>query len=238
MNEGASIPELERRRLEPPRGATLIALILALCFLAGAAGFNLGRGRPPGRSSADVGFLYDMIHHHQQAILMSSTELFGGETTDVKKFAEEILRFQSYEVGLMARILNEWGYSVQDPPARAMAWMDHPTAPDNMPGMATPSELRRLSDLQGRARDELFLALMADHHAGAVEMAETAARDADDAEVKDLAARMAKTQRFEIKELIAAADRARLDRTPTGMTADIYDPRTGEVVASSEHYPS
>jgi uncharacterized protein (DUF305 family) len=207
-----------------------VALVVALCFLAGAAGWTVGRGRPPGRGSTDVGFLYDMINHHHQAVAMSRTELFRGETQGATIFAEEILRFQSYEIGLMSQMLAEWGHAVEDPPEIAMAWMGHAVHPDAMPGMATPDELDRLEAASGREADALFLALMADHHAGAVDMAETAAREAADGDVRALADRMARAQRFEVRELLGAATRAGLDTTPPGLTIDLYDPETGAVL--------
>lgn len=228
-----------RLRPEPPTGITLAALVVALCFLAGAVGWSLAADRPPGRGSVDVGFLYDMIAHHEQAIELAQIELFDGVTRDVLQFAEEILRFQSYEIGLMDQMLEAWGHAREEAPATAMAWMGHPTPVAEMPGMATADELERLRAAQGSDTDAVFLALMADHHAGGVAMAAAAAADAADEEVRDLASRIARTQRFEIEELVAAAVRAGLDRTPDGVEVSLYDPRTAELTGGlEEHRPS
>ena len=219
-----------RAPLGLPRGFTLLALIVALCFLAVTVGWTVGRGRPPGRDSADVGFLYDMVDHHQQAITMARAELFRGQVDDVKVFAEEILRFQSYEIGLMDQMLDEWGYDLEDPPEQAMTWMGHPLPRGAMPGMASADELDLLERAEGTDVDALFVALMADHHGGGVDMAEAAARQADDEDVRALARRMASAQRFEIRELLGAVDRAGLDRTPPGISIELYDPATGAVL--------
>jgi uncharacterized protein (DUF305 family) len=210
-----------------PTGWTLAALVVALCFLAGTLGWRLGQPSSPGRGSADVGFLYDMVNHHNQAVSMARIELVRGQVDDVKVFAQEIVQGQSYEIGLMDQMLDEWGYELEDTPETAMEWMDHPTSPDAMPGMASPAELELLRTAPDA--DAVFLALMADHHAGAVDMAERASREAGDADVRALARRMADSQRFEIRELLAAADRAELDRTPDGVKVERYDPATGAI---------
>ena len=61
-------------------------------------------GRPPGEASADVGFLRDMRTHHENAINLAQIELVSGGEPAVQVFAEEIIRFQSYEIGLMDRM--------------------------------------------------------------------------------------------------------------------------------------
>lgn len=223
----ADVPSAVVGRSFLPTGWTLAALIVALCFLAGVVGWRVGQGSPPARDSADVGFLYDMIHHHNQAVTMARIELFDGQVLDVKTFADEVARLQSLEVGLMMQKLNEFGFAVEDVPDGAMGWMGHTVARDEMPGLASDDELELLRS--GENVDAVFLALMADHHAGAVDMAERATRQADDEDVRLLAERMAKSQRFEIRELLAAADRANLDRTPGGVTVDQYDPATGAI---------
>ena len=119
-----------------PTGRQLVALVVALCFFAGAVGWRIGRGFPPGKDSSVVGFLYDMISHHEQAVAMSQIELANGTDPNVRVFADEIMRFQSYGIGLMERFLEEWGHSRYDAPEFAMQWMDDPVPRDSMPGMA------------------------------------------------------------------------------------------------------
>ena len=187
-----------------------IALVAALCFLAGSFGYFLGRGRPPAADSADVGFLYDMLHHHEQAIQLSTLELAHGETADVQSFAREIVLFQSYEIGLMDAQLDQWGYEREQPPETAMGWMGHEVDPDAMPGLATEEEVEALSEARGREADALFLDLMQAHHRGGVEMAEAAAGLVRDDDLRELARRIADVQRSEIAELDAARERASL----------------------------
>lgn len=204
-----------------------MALVAALCFLAGAVGWVLGQGRPPGAGSADVGFLRDMRSHHEGAITLAQVELDRGTVRDVRIFADEIMRFQAYEIGLMDRMQIEWGHRPEDRPEAAMGWMGEEVAVDDMPGMATEQELDALRTAEGDAADALFVALVIDHHAAGVAMAEAGAREADDADVRELAERIAEVQRDEIGELVAAAERAGLDLEPAGVTYDVYDPDRG-----------
>ena len=188
----------------------VVALVAALCFLAGSVGYVLGRGQPPGADSADVGFLHDMLRHHEQAVTMATLELANGATPDVQSFAREIVLFQSYEIGLMDAQLQDWGYRREVPPDRAMAWMGHDTDPDAMPGMASAEDLDALRAAEGRDSDALFLTLMQDHHRGGVQMAEAAVDLVRDDDLRDLARRIADVQRAEIQELDAARQRASL----------------------------
>jgi uncharacterized protein (DUF305 family) len=185
----------------------VLALVAALCFLAGSVGYVLGRGRPPGEGSADVGFLHDMLRHHEQAVELANLELSNGSIPDVRSFAREILLFQSYEIGLMDAQLQDWGYRREDPPDTAMAWMGHSTDPDAMLGMATPEQVEALREAEGREADALFLDLMQAHHRGGVQMAAAAEDLVRDDDVRELAARIASVQRTEIEELEAARER-------------------------------
>lgn len=193
-------------------------LAAALLFLAGAAGYFVAeRGDdPPGADSVDVGFLLDMIAHHEQALEMSSVEIVEGTERGVQTYANEILLFQSYEIGLMERQLNDWGFTRQDRPATAMAWMGMSMPAAEMPGLASTAEMEALGESAGRDVDALFLVLMRDHHEGGVHMASYAAEHASNQFVRDLAARMARNQRVEIGELERTRERLQLPASPSG----------------------
>ena len=197
-----------------------ILFVMALLFLAGAVGYAAGdRESVPGRDSVDVGFLYDMLGHHEQAISLSKQELVNGAEPRITSFAEEILFFQGYEMGLMTQQLRSWGHRRDQPPERAMAWMGHGVALEDMAGMASDAERAALAERRGRDADALFLALMIDHHAGGVHMADEAARRAGSRFVRELAGRVARQQRIEIGEMKAARDRLGMPADPPG-----YDP--------------
>jgi len=218
------------KRLLPQSPLQWVAAVLALLFLAGAAGFFLGaRADHPDRSSVSVGFLYDMITHHEQAIQMSNVELSLGETSEVAPFAREILLFQSYEIGLMEQKLDEWGYERSDRPATAMGWMPgNAVPPEAMAGMASEDELDALADGSGREVDALFVPLMQDHHRGGLHMAAYAAENAEDRWVRELAARMFQNQRTEVAELERARERANLSKEPAPYVAAVIPGDTHE----------
>lgn len=193
-----------------------VALAVALLFLAGAVGYFIGTRDTgtPAADSVDVGFLQDMITHHEQAIQMSMIEIVNGVEPGVQTFAREIVLFQSYEIGLMDRQLGQWGYRRENRAPVAMKWMGMSVTPETMPGLASEAELDALGDFSGRDVDGLFLKLMQDHHAGGVHMAAYAAEHASNPFVRELAARMARNQRIEIGELEGARNRASLPAQP------------------------
>lgn len=201
-------------------------LVVAALVAAGIAGFALGDRQPrPARTSVDVGFLYDMIAHHEQAVLLAQFEIAQGSDPTCLTFAREVLQAQSFELGLMERRLLDHGHDPADPPSTAMGWMGHaspvPMPVEDMPGMATEAEIDAFADRRGPEADAMFLALMSDHHAGGVHMADEAARRASDPWLRDLAARIARNQRLEIREYEQARQRAGLTAEPPGFTRDV-----------------
>jgi uncharacterized protein (DUF305 family) len=198
-----------------------IGLVSVAVFFGGALAYSVGEWNdsPPSSSSADVGFLQDMISHHEQALALSLTEIDDGASPEARLFAKEILQQQSWEIGLMQRQLEQWGHRRETRPATAMEWMGMAVEVDEMPGLASDAELDALRDAEGEGVDALFLALMEDHHRGGVEMAEAAAERASDPWVRDLAERMARNQSIEINEMELARRRAGLADDPEGYVA-------------------
>lgn len=205
-------------RVMPRSWLALGCLVGAFAFLGAALSYAITEraDAPPGPGSTDVGFLQDMITHHEQARALSYSELENGTSEDIKVFAREIIQQQSYEIGMMDRMLDEWGYARENRPDTAMEWMGMGVSPQQMPGMASGAELQALQDANGEDADALFLALMKDHHRGGVAMATAAADSAGAPWVRDLAARMARNQAIEINEMDAARDRAGLTDVPDG----------------------
>ncbi|KLL13157.1 DUF305 domain-containing protein, partial [Protofrankia coriariae] len=78
-----------------------------------------------------------------------------------------------------------------------------PAGSSRMPGMATDAELAQLSTTQGRELDVLFLTLMIRHHRGGIAMAQYAAAQAQEANVRALARAMVINQAVEIDQMQA-----------------------------------
>ena len=191
--------------------AKVAVLGAALIFLGFAIGFTVTRDRSPGADSADVGFLQDMLTHHDQALGVATLTVAYGEDPTVRSYAREVLTFQSYEIGIMTQTLSDWGFSRADRPDEAMAWMDMAVPVEQMPGLLTEEQLDQVNDAGGAELDRLFLELMAEHHRGGLHMAQEGAARASDDGVVALASRIARNQAGEINEYRATARALGLD---------------------------
>jgi uncharacterized protein (DUF305 family) len=184
-----------------PSWTQVIALVLAVGFLGGAIGYVVAKGRPPADDSVDVGFLQDMIDHHEQGIEMGRMMLQKDDIDPVvRTLAEEVILIQQREVGLMDAQLSFWGKVRGELDRRTMGWMGMDTSVETMPGMQSQAAIDELDAATGAEADRLFLTMMRDHHQGGVHMAQDAARHADSSRVRDLAGRIAKSQSSEIEE--------------------------------------
>jgi len=179
-----------------------IALVVALCALAGIIGWRIGHTEPsrPGADSVDVGFMYDMSAHHQQAVSMALIYLRHGEDPLLLQIAREIATYQSAEIGMMNTYLSQWERD-GNRPALAMGWMQPPVPRNQMPGLATKAQMAELEAARGFELDNLFTKLIIEHHAGGIHMAAYAATHAEEASTRRWGAAMADGQRGEISEL-------------------------------------
>lgn len=186
----------------------VVLLVAAVAFLGGAVGWAVAQDRPPGASSAEVGFLQDMILHHEQAVRMGVTAVTSAADSSVRHFAREVVIFQQYEIGLMEGWLQRWGQPRVAPGETVMAWMGHEMPAASMPGMASEDDLAAYEALPaGPEVDARFLRMMTAHHRGGIDMAEFALRRVDDRLVRELAERIVRNQRVEISEYEAVARR-------------------------------
>lgn len=181
----------------------MAGLVAALLFLAGCVGYLIGTltAPAPASSAVDIGFLQDMVDHHDQAVWLSALALGGSEDRFVRQAATEVIAFQRYEMGLMTALLAQRGEGRGESDRMTMIWMDHPPVPVvEMPGMASEAEIAELELLEGDDFDIRFLELLVRHHRGGLHMADIAADEAAAATVRELAAAMARNQRIEIAE--------------------------------------
>lgn len=187
--------------------AILAVLAVALLGAAFAAGTQLGRDRPPESTSVEAGFARDMQVHHAQAVEMSLIVRDRSDDPQIRGLAYDIATSQQQQMGQMAAWLQLW-----DLPAvgaqKQMAWM--PGAQDGkgmsmsmsdgrMPGMASPEELQRLRESDGRAAEVLFLQLMIRHHEAGAAMADVARQRTDVPVVRDLTSSIVTSQRNEMR---------------------------------------
>ena len=200
--------------LTPGRLAVLLA---AVAFLGGSIGYFVRDRESQARSQADVGFLQDMIVHHDQAVQIARLALFRDLPVGVRSYADEIVLTQQFQSGEMSATLSRWNEPVEGD-GTAMDWMGMAVPSSQMPGLASTAELSRLDRSDGTEAGALFFAMMSRHHLGGVHMAEAAADRAKDPWVRQLATNLAQSQRFEIREYAAARQRLGLP-VPAGYAA-------------------
>jgi uncharacterized protein (DUF305 family) len=111
---------------------------------------------PPQHTDADVAFMQGMIHHHAQALRMSTLAPRNGAGKDVRLLAKRIKLSQEAEIEQMQTWLEERGEEVPVlHPAHGHA---HGIGTGRrMPGMLTAPQLKRLTQARGRAFERLFL---------------------------------------------------------------------------------
>ncbi|HYN31389.1 MAG TPA: DUF305 domain-containing protein [Ilumatobacteraceae bacterium] len=187
----------------------VMAAIVVIGLFAGAAIWALGGDDEPAApmNAVDVGFLQDMLDHHEQALLISNLYIDNNPDGDAVPYAEEVIMFQTRDMGWMNDWLADEGYAPGEPDRIAMQWMNEPVPVAEMTGMQTPERLAELANASGADADRLFFEIMTDHHLGGVHMAEHAAANGARQEIMDFAESVARNQRIEVVEYEGAMRR-------------------------------
>ena len=204
-----------------PRWQKVLAVTVAVATIAAAA-FAIGRfsafdstpaAQVPLDSSAEAGFARDMQSHHQQAVEMAMIIYPKTQDADLRAIAYDIATAQSAQLGQMQQWLIDWNLPAYGS-APAMRWMasssehsghgDPALTPEELNaqmGMATDEQLKQLAAASGTAADGQFLELMIRHHEGAIDMVDAIEELGSNANVLDLAGKMAATQTSEISAM-------------------------------------
>lgn len=118
-------------------------------------------------TDADVRFMRGMIHHHAQALVMTSMVRSRSATGAMPLFARRMELSQETEM----RQMEQWLKDRDEPiPTAEEHKHDHGGGGSLMPGMVSAAALERLADADGRRFDLLFLRYMQRHHRGALTM--------------------------------------------------------------------
>lgn len=187
----------------------VMAAIVVIGLFAGAAIWALDGDNEPAApmNAVDVGFLHDMLDHHEQALLISNLYIDNNPDGDAVPYAEEIIMFQTRDMGWMRDWLADEGYTPGEPDRIAMQWMNEPVPVAEMTGMQTPERLAELADANGADADRLFFEIMTDHHLGGVHMADHATANGARQEIIDFAKSVSRNQRIEVVEYEGAVRR-------------------------------
>ena len=133
-------------------------------------------------------FAQMMIPHHQQAVDMSTLAETHTTNPEVLALAKQIKDAQAPEIKQMTAWIESSGSSTD---------MGHDMG---MGGMLTEEQMAALENAQGAAFDKLYLEGMIGHHQGALQMAKMI-ENSDNAEAKELAANIIKSQSAEIEKM-------------------------------------
>lgn len=133
--------------------------------------------------------LQQMIQHHRSGIEMAKLVSDHTKRAELQQLAEKIMTSQQQEIDKMTAWLKEWYQASPKPVANE-------TADKEMKPHMAMLEGKHDADF-----DKAFLQMMPQHHHMAVEMAEQAEKKATHPELKELAAKIARDQEAEIKQM-------------------------------------
>jgi uncharacterized protein (DUF305 family) len=125
-------------------------------------------------TKADVDFMRGMIHHHAQAILMTSLVRKRTADDQIPLLARRTQVSQQSEIEMMENWLRTRGEKV---PSKASHRHGHGPGASLMPGMVPADKLALLSAAERAEFDDLFLKYMIRHHQGALTMVRNLAAD-------------------------------------------------------------
>ena len=176
---------------------------VAIALLCGALGWVIGNNQAtPDPNETDIGFMQDMRFHHEQAVELGLHYLQRpGTDRNLRDIAREIVFGQGIEIGRMIQLLRDFGAAETNETDTAMSWMNEPTPIERMPGLASQADIDELAASTGEDADRLFVDLMTAHHQGGLHMAQYAAEQAAEPEVRQLATSMVTGQTGEISEM-------------------------------------
>ena len=173
-------------------------------------------------NDADISFVQGMIPHHEQAVEMAEVALDprSQASLPVQDLATRIKQAQDPEIQLMRGWLISWGAKEMD--------MDGDMAGHDMDGMMSAEDMESLERATGPAFDQRWMAMMIEHHEGAITMSEKVKANGSNPDVKALAGQIIAAQQAEIEEI------ARVARL-TGAVRGIRTRRRGWLVAGAPY---
>jgi uncharacterized protein (DUF305 family) len=134
-------------------------------------------------------FLQQMIQHHRSAVEMAKLVSDHTKRPELRELGDKIITAQQQEIDQMTKWLADW----------------YKTSPKEVANEAADKEMKpHMSMLSGKHDadfDKAFLDMMPKHHHAAVEMAEQVEKKAIHPELKEFAAKIAKDQQQEIKQM-------------------------------------
>src|SRR6266536_222603 len=169
---------------------TLIAATVAIAHNPNGKADPMNASLEPLKGAEfEQSFLQQMIQHHRSALEMTKLATDHTKRPELREFAEKMIAAQQQEIEQMTKWLNDW----------------FKASPKKVANEAADKEMKMhmpmLSEKHDADFDKAFLEMMPKHHHAAIEMAEQAEKKATHPELKELAAKIAKDQQQEIKQM-------------------------------------
>ncbi|GAB2776896.1 DUF305 domain-containing protein [Nocardioides salsibiostraticola] len=199
----------------PTLGVRLLLLALLAAGLSGCGDDTGGSNAPSAAQTAlngdvfnadDVEFASTMIPHHAQAIELVTLTQGRDLRPEVLALADQIRTLRVTEVETMTTWLTSWGEPIPE------TSIDHANADSadestTTPGMVDPGSVSDLADLtDDTAFESQWLDLMAQHHEGAIDLAQAEQERGRLPGAVSLARSIVKDQQNEIEQLTGLAE--------------------------------
>jgi len=156
-------------------------------------------------NDADVDFASDMIQHHAQALAMVDLTVDRELDPEVQRLADDVRAAQGPEIETMSDWLQEWGEEVPETvrdhsnSEMDMGEDDMADMGGDMPGMMSPDDMQSLEDATDAEFPGMWLAMMTEHHEGAIEMARDQVENGQYKPAVDLAGQIEAAQTREVE---------------------------------------
>jgi uncharacterized protein (DUF305 family) len=185
-----------------------VAAILAVTSLTfGVLYVQEESARTAPLNATELGFLQDMIDHHEQALLLSNIYLAESPKGEAAPYAKEVLIYQKMEISQMETFLKNAKQQRGAVDRMTMEWMGMGMPVGQMEGMQPPDKIALLKAARGAEADRLFFVLMTAHHRGGISMAVAARKGTNHKKIGAFQDMIAKNQRIEINEYNGAMKR-------------------------------
>lgn len=193
-------PGWQEPELAVPLAVVLAVVSIGVLLLSRGPAQDAG---PPGSpaaaswNSADKAYVLAMLWHHQQAQGLASLVQDRTSRPELRRLALSIRTTQPSDVDRMTAWLRD-----RDPAAGDYLVHADTQPPDRwFPGMMARSQPRTLVATSGQRFDFLFVDMLAEHHKGAIVMADGVLTDGRDPEVALLASRTVTSSQRAIGQL-------------------------------------
>jgi uncharacterized protein (DUF305 family) len=142
-------------------------------------------------NTADAAFVQMMLPHHEQAVRLAGLAADRAADARVKALADRVVAAQTAELPALRAWLQNRGLSTE------MPGHDHAT----MPGMQSAAAIDALTGARGADFDRRFVAMLSDHHRGALTMSSDVQAAGADQQVAEIARDIAVEQTAEINRM-------------------------------------